>query len=44
LFLFYAALAGEARFALFWLTFFLFLFIYVSKKSGIPGSTVPDHG
>jgi hypothetical protein len=39
-----AALAGDARFAVLRLTFFLFLFIYPSKSFGTRGSRVLGHG
>jgi hypothetical protein len=44
LLLFNAALAGDARFALLMLTFFLVLFIYLSKRSGTLGSVMRGRG
>jgi hypothetical protein len=44
LLLYNVMLAGDARFAVLRLTFFLFLFIIYSNRSGTLGSRVRGHG
>jgi hypothetical protein len=41
---FNVALAGDACFGVLRLMFFLFLFMYLSKRSGTPGSRVLGRG